>query len=71
MSAKPIVKHDEKSPEIDFKKIQDIIYWSKKWEISPHQLIEASQTCEVSKSASSIPLQNEELIQAVSHLMQK
>ncbi|MEJ7766444.1 MAG: hypothetical protein WKF89_01445 [Chitinophagaceae bacterium] len=29
-------------PYIDFKKIQDIIYWSKKWEVSPHQLIEAS-----------------------------
>jgi hypothetical protein len=35
--------NDEKGPEIDFKKIQDIIYWSKKWEISPHQLIHAYQ----------------------------
>ncbi len=27
---------------IDFKSIQDIIYWSKKWEISAYQLMEAS-----------------------------
>jgi len=27
--------------EIDFKRIQDVVYWSKKWEVSPHQLIEA------------------------------
>ncbi|MEJ7738819.1 MAG: hypothetical protein WKF97_15445 [Chitinophagaceae bacterium] len=27
--------------EIDFKNIQDIIYWSKKWEVSPHQLMKA------------------------------
>ena len=27
--------------EIDFEKIQDIIYWSKKWEISPYQLMQA------------------------------
>ena len=43
MSAKPELPNEEKSPEIDFEKIQDITYWSKKWEISPHQLIEAAQ----------------------------
>ena len=43
MSVKPQMTNDEKSPEIDFQKIQDVIYWSKKWEISPHQLIEAAQ----------------------------
>lgn len=43
MSVKPYVSQDEKHPEIDFKKVQEIIYWSKKWEVSPHQLIEASQ----------------------------
>ena len=31
----------EMSTEIDFKKIQEIIYWSKKWEVSPNQLIKA------------------------------
>lgn len=43
MSVKSQMTNDEKSPEIDFEKIQDVIYWSKKWEISPHQLIEAAQ----------------------------
>jgi hypothetical protein len=27
--------------EIDFKNIQDVIFWAKKWEVSPHQLMEA------------------------------
>ena len=39
-------------PEIDFKKIQDIVYWSKKWEVSPNQLIKAytaTQSREVKK----------------------
>ena len=38
--------------EIDFQRIQDIIYWSKKWEISPSQLMKAyysTQTCDVKK----------------------
>lgn len=48
MSVKPIVKHEEKSPKIDFEKIQDIVYWAKKWEISPHQLIDASQILQTS-----------------------
>jgi hypothetical protein len=43
MSVKSVMTHDENGPEINFKKIQDIIYWSKKWEISPHQLIDAYQ----------------------------
>ncbi|MEO6916206.1 MAG: hypothetical protein ABI174_10055 [Chitinophagaceae bacterium] len=39
-------------PEIDFKKIQEIIYWSTKWEVSPNQLIKAytaTQSREVKK----------------------
>lgn len=28
--------------EIDFKRIQDVIYWAKKWEVSPHQLMVAA-----------------------------
>ncbi len=47
MSVKP-VKQEEKSPEIDFKKIQDIIYWAKKWEVSPNQLIDASRMLQTS-----------------------
>ena len=43
MSVKPIVKQEDMIPEIDFEKIQDVIYWSKKWEVSPHQLVDASQ----------------------------
>ena len=42
MSVKPIVKREEKSLVIDFKKVHDIIYWAKKWEVSPHQLVDAS-----------------------------
>lgn len=42
MSGNPLKKLKPLDPQIDFKKIQDIIYWSKKWEVSPHQLIEAS-----------------------------
>lgn len=44
--------HPEIYPEIDFKKIQDIVYWSKKWEVSPNQLIKAytaTQSREVKK----------------------
>ena len=44
--------HPEIYPEIDFKKIQDIVYWSKKWEVSPNQLIKAytaTQSREVRK----------------------
>jgi|GEM_PF-3069716 len=48
MSTKPFVQHEENDPAIDFKKIQDVIYWSKKWEISPYQLVEASQTLKTS-----------------------
>ena len=44
MSINSFMTHDERSPEIDFKKIQDIIFWSKKWEVSPNQLVEAYQT---------------------------
>ncbi len=43
MSVRSLVTNEEKDPGIDFKKIQDIIYWSKKWEISPNQLIDAYQ----------------------------
>lgn len=31
----------DKSPEINFYRIQDITYWAKKLEVSPHQLIGA------------------------------
>lgn len=48
MSTKPFVQDEENDPAIDFKKIQDVIYWSKKWEISPYQLVEASQTLKTS-----------------------
>ncbi len=41
MSANQTKKLKLKEAEIDFKKIQDVTYWAKKWEISPHQLIEA------------------------------
>jgi len=34
---------DDRNPEIDFGKIQDIIFWSKKWEVSPNQLLAAYQ----------------------------
>ena len=44
MSVSTFRTHDERGPEIDFKKIQDVIFWSKKWEVSPNQLIEAYQT---------------------------
>lgn len=44
MSVKSFIMHNEKGPEIDFNKIQDIIYWCKKWEISPYQLIQAYQS---------------------------
>jgi hypothetical protein len=37
---KSIVKQLQE-PTIDFLRIDDIIYWSKKWEISPYQLIVA------------------------------
>src|SRR5207237_542221 len=29
-------------PAIDFNKVQDIIYWSKKWEISAYQVMKAA-----------------------------
>lgn len=35
--------------EIDFQKIQDIIYWTKKWEISAYQLMEAFYTIKTNK----------------------
>ncbi|MEO5997683.1 MAG: hypothetical protein ABIN89_13165 [Chitinophagaceae bacterium] len=44
MSISSFMTLDERGLEIDFKKIQDIIFWSKKWEISPNRLVEASQT---------------------------
>ena len=37
----PVNNTNELSPVIDFKRIQEIIYWSKKWEVSPNQLIKA------------------------------
>ncbi len=41
MSGKSVRNVKSGELEIDFKRIQDVIYWAKKWEISPHQLIEA------------------------------
>lgn len=35
--------------EIDFEKIQDVIYWSKKWEVTPYQLIQAFFVIKTSK----------------------
>lgn len=48
MSGNPLKKLNPLDPQIDFKRIQDIIYWSKKWEVSPHQLIEASNATQSS-----------------------
>jgi hypothetical protein len=41
MSNHPEKKVKRVEAEIDFKNIQDVIYWAKKWEVSPHQLMEA------------------------------
>lgn len=41
MPDKIIKRPASSETEIDFKSIQDIIYWSKKWEVSPHQLKKA------------------------------
>jgi hypothetical protein len=43
MSTHPVRKSKSFEVEIDFKNIQDVIYWAKKWEVSPHQLMEASR----------------------------
>lgn len=48
MSVKTNLTGDN-NPEINFREIQDIIYWSRKWEISPQQLVEASQALESSE----------------------
>lgn len=34
--------------EIDFQNVEEIIYWTKKWEISAYQLIEAFYTTKTS-----------------------
>jgi len=36
---KKVRKTDD--PKIDFTQLDDIVYWTKKWEISAHQLNEA------------------------------
>jgi hypothetical protein len=41
MPGHPDKKTKSFEAEIDFKNIQDVIYWAKKWEVSPHQLMEA------------------------------
>lgn len=41
--------HGINDTEIDFQKIQDIIYWTKKWEISAYQLIDAFYTIKTNK----------------------
>jgi hypothetical protein len=41
MSDHPAKKMKQAEPEIDFKNVQDVIFWAKKWEVSPHQLMEA------------------------------
>lgn len=41
--------HGVNDSEIDFQKIQDIIYWTKKWEISAYQLMEAFYTIKTNK----------------------
>lgn len=41
--------HGMNDSEIDFQKIQDIIYWTKKWEISAYQLMEAFYTIKTNK----------------------
>ena len=41
MSSHPVKKKKTFEVEIDFKNIQDVTYWAKKWEVSPHQLMEA------------------------------
>jgi hypothetical protein len=46
MSVKPMVNPELDNTEIDFEKIQDINYWANKWEVSPHQLIDASRIIE-------------------------
>jgi hypothetical protein len=43
MSQNPVNKNKRPEAEIDFKNVQDVIYWAKKWEVSPHQLMEAFQ----------------------------
>ena len=41
MSSHPAKKTNQFEAEIDFKNIQDVTFWAKKWEVSPHQLMEA------------------------------
>ena len=41
MSSHPAKKSKQAEPEINFKNVQDVIFWAKKWEVSPHQLMEA------------------------------
>jgi hypothetical protein len=41
MSSHPVKKTKQFEAEIEFKNIQDVTFWAKKWEVSPHQLMEA------------------------------
>jgi hypothetical protein len=41
MSSHPVKKKKPFEAEIDFKNIQDVTYWAKKWEVSPHQIMQA------------------------------
>jgi hypothetical protein len=41
MTNHPAKKTKQAEAEIDFKNVQDVIFWAKKWEVSPHQLMEA------------------------------
>ena len=46
MSSHPVKKTKPLEVEIDFKNIQDVTFWAKKWEVSPHQLMEACKATE-------------------------
>ena len=41
MSTQSVRKSRAFEAHINFRNIQDVIFWAKKWEVSPHQLMEA------------------------------
>jgi hypothetical protein len=41
MSTDSVRKTRAIEAHINFKNIQDVTFWAKKWEVSPHQLMEA------------------------------
>jgi len=42
MSTESLRKTAVLEAHINFKSVQDVIFWAKKWEVSPHQLMQAS-----------------------------